>query len=536
MLCLLNISSLMAQFGGKSVSCMPLKSGNSAMYYGNDVLINDQVTQDQRHANIAVAYNGWLYAAYTYSTTTSYGVVVMKSTDNGQTWTLFISADFGSTIQMTTVDIVAAGNTPADFKIFLAGIRYNIGTNYVAWVDVYDPTTGVFQYEILDEPWTNQIMDIKIASDYLYPAHLASPYSLGILYSKRSIYDTIVFCSSGDGGNTISSRYAVSETGAYTNKVALSYGISSNYNNGRYFAAWEEFDNLSTSYGHIYTAHSNPYAYSPFTQKISLDSATNDANITNSCRNPSISTMYNSTIDNANLDVTEIVLFDRFYTSTDMDVLGMFNEYALAAAQNDNWNLFDIDNTSDYCMESDINYDPGYNNFLVTYFDSTTMKLPYIVHSLDMSQPNNWIVISPGYNDNSNLINPFPKVEINSLQNKVANLWVGERPGQIGEVTYDAEYVTGIPEHNNSAMAKLEGAYPNPCNTTTKIRFDLTREQKVNVKIFNTFGQQVSDLTQNYTAGSHDMLVNVSTLPSGCYYYRFIAGDFTASGTIAVNR
>ena len=536
MLCLLNVSSLLAQFGGKPGSCVPVKTGNSALYYGNDVLVNDQPAQDQRNASITVDYTGALYSAYTYSTSSTNGVVVMKSINSGLTWFVLLAGDVGASSEIISMDIVAAGTTPSDLKLFVAGVRYNIGTNYVAWVDRYNPTTGAIEDEILNEPYPNFIMDIKIASDYRYPAQGASPYSLGILYSKRSSYDTIVFCSSGDGGYTVSNRYAITATPRYANKVALSFGTCSNYFNGRYFAAWEEFENSVTNYGHIYTAHSNPYFYSPFTNKISLDSATNDANITNYCRNPSISTMFNTSIDNVNANVTELVIFDRFYTSSDLDVLGMYNEFALAGSQDANWNLFDIDNTSNYCIEGDINYDPVFNNFLVTYFDSTYMELPYMVHSLSMNLPSDWNVINPGYNDNINLVNPFPKVEINSNYNKVANLWVGERPGSYGEVTFDAEYITGINEHNSSALAKLEGAYPNPCNTTTKIRFDLTQEQTVNVQIYNTFGQMVSDITQNYTVGKHDMLVNVSSLPSGCYYYRFTAGDYTASGTIAVAR
>ena len=163
------------------------------------------------------------------------------------------------------MDIVAAGNTPSDFKLFLAGVRSNIGSNYVAWVDRLDPNTGNFVNEILNEPWSGKIMDIKIASDYFYPAAGASPNSRGVLFSKRSGYDTIVFYSSGDGGYSVGSRYVLTGTGRYCNKVALSFGTSSNWFNGRYFAAWEEFENSYTSYGHICTANLNPHFNDPFT-------------------------------------------------------------------------------------------------------------------------------------------------------------------------------------------------------------------------------------------------------------------------------
>jgi hypothetical protein len=536
-LCLVNLSTLMAQCGGGSAACMPLKTGNMALHYGGDVLINDQPAQNQRNANITVAYNGWLYAINTYTTATTYGITTMKSVDNGKTWTIFSTYDFGATAEQTSVDIVAAGTTPADFKIFISGVRHNFGINYVAWVDRLDPNTGAVEDEILNETWSGMIMDIKIASDYRYPAVGASPYSLGILFSKRSGFDTIVFYSSADGGMTVGNRYALTGTGWYCNKVAISYGVCNNWFNGRYFAAWEEFESGSTDYGHIYTAHSNPTFNSSFTGKICIDSIYADPNIFNYCRNPSISTMANSTLDNGNSDLTEIILFDRQFTSYDMDVIGYYNEFVPYATENDNWHELLIENSSDYSMESDINYDPAYNNFMVTYFDSTTLQLPYIVHPLDMTTPDTWNTITSQYNEGTSLINPFPKVEINPILNMVADLWTQERGGGLGATTFDAEYTpVGIGTQNQSATAKLEGAFPNPCSASTRIRFDLASQENVSVVFYNVYGQKMTELNQNCSSGKTDLPVDVSGLPCGNYIYRFTAGDFMASGRITVMR
>jgi len=118
MLCLLNVSSLLAQFGGKPGSCVPVKTGNSALYYGNDVLVNDQPAQDQRNASITVDYTGALYSAYTYSTSSTNGVVVMKSTNSGLTWSVLLAGDVGASSEIISMDIVAAGTTPSDLKLF----------------------------------------------------------------------------------------------------------------------------------------------------------------------------------------------------------------------------------------------------------------------------------------------------------------------------------------------------------------------------------------------------------------------------------
>jgi hypothetical protein len=71
---------------------------------------------------------------------------------------------------------------------------------------------------------------------------------------------------------------------------------------------------------------------------------------------------------------------------------------------------------------------------------------------------------------------------------------------------------------------KLDDAYPNPFNPATTIRFNLQNPGKVTLKIFNSAGQELTVLVEEYLdAGSHSVRWNAANFPSGTYFYRLQA-------------
>jgi hypothetical protein len=82
---------------------------------------------------------------------------------------------------------------------------------------------------------------------------------------------------------------------------------------------------------------------------------------------------------------------------------------------------------------------------------------------------------------------------------------------------------------------KLEQSYPNPFNPTTTIEFSLPFDCKVDITIYNIFGQIVRNLAATETkAGYHtvkwDGTNNTGVrMASGVYIYRIIAGSFVDS-------
>lgn len=70
--------------------------------------------------------------------------------------------------------------------------------------------------------------------------------------------------------------------------------------------------------------------------------------------------------------------------------------------------------------------------------------------------------------------------------------------------------------------------FPNPFNPSTNIKFDLPKSEFVKIVIYNIIGQQVKILVNEYLqAGSYKISFDGSDIPSGVYFYRLIAGEFT---------
>lgn len=88
----------------------------------------------------------------------------------------------------------------------------------------------------------------------------------------------------------------------------------------------------------------------------------------------------------------------------------------------------------------------------------------------------------------------------------------------------------------------LYPAYPNPFNPSAEIKFDLNQRMRVSLKVYNTLGQHVATLIDNYefSAGTHREIFNASNLASGIYFYRISAhGEgtiFTDTGKMLLLR
>jgi len=70
--------------------------------------------------------------------------------------------------------------------------------------------------------------------------------------------------------------------------------------------------------------------------------------------------------------------------------------------------------------------------------------------------------------------------------------------------------------------------FPNPFNPSTTIYYGVKEEGIVSVKVFNSLGQEVATLVNDKKeVGYHYAEWNAVGLPSGMYFYRINAGDFT---------
>jgi hypothetical protein len=89
-----------------------------------------------------------------------------------------------------------------------------------------------------------------------------------------------------------------------------------------------------------------------------------------------------------------------------------------------------------------------------------------------------------------------------------------------------------ITKKNNSPDDKFYITnYPNPFNPITYIKFNLPKASNVKFTIYNSIGQLIKDFGSHwYEAGTNWLEFNGINLPSGVYFYKLEAGQYTEVG------
>ncbi|MCF7886655.1 MAG: T9SS type A sorting domain-containing protein [Candidatus Marinimicrobia bacterium] len=93
------------------------------------------------------------------------------------------------------------------------------------------------------------------------------------------------------------------------------------------------------------------------------------------------------------------------------------------------------------------------------------------------------------------------------------------------------ELLTGVKDQDNYLENKsfnLIQNYPNPFNSTTIIKYNIPRKSKVVLKIYDIAGNLIYTPCNEYkNAGTHKITWTATNIPTGIYFYKFKAGNFT---------
>jgi plastocyanin len=82
---------------------------------------------------------------------------------------------------------------------------------------------------------------------------------------------------------------------------------------------------------------------------------------------------------------------------------------------------------------------------------------------------------------------------------------------------------------------RLRQNFPNPFNPSTTISFDIPSPTHVSIKVYNLIGEMIATIAdENMSAGSYSMVWNAASIPSGVYFYRLNAGQFTQTRKLMV--
>ncbi|MBN8569311.1 MAG: T9SS type A sorting domain-containing protein [Ignavibacteria bacterium] len=119
--------------------------------------------------------------------------------------------------------------------------------------------------------------------------------------------------------------------------------------------------------------------------------------------------------------------------------------------------------------------------------------------------------------------------------NELTNYTFSERGLATGKYNYrlrqldfngNSQYFSLSNEVNVGVPMKfdLSQNYPNPFNPSTKINFDLPFDSKVQIKVFDITGREMTQLVnETKTAGYHTVQFNASNMASGVYFYMISA-------------
>jgi hypothetical protein len=89
--------------------------------------------------------------------------------------------------------------------------------------------------------------------------------------------------------------------------------------------------------------------------------------------------------------------------------------------------------------------------------------------------------------------------------------------------------VTASNNKNNTipTVFKLYQNFPNPFNPSATIKYDLPKDVKVLIRVYDILGREVKKLVDEFKkAGSYEINFNGTNLASGVYFYRIEAGTF----------
>ncbi|KAB2908565.1 MAG: exo-alpha-sialidase [Ignavibacteriales bacterium] len=111
------------------------------------------------------------------------------------------------------------------------------------------------------------------------------------------------------------------------------------------------------------------------------------------------------------------------------------------------------------------------------------------------------------------------------------HLWSVDYDGTrhfLGEAAFDQEAIPDFELYQN---------YPNPFNPETVIRYTLPTTGFVKGVVYDILGKETAVLLEGVqTAGRHELKFSAADLPSGVYFFRLQAGDFSSAVKMVVSK
>jgi agmatine deiminase len=177
------------------------------------------------------------------------------------------------------------------------------------------------------------------------------------------------------------------------------------------------------------------------------------------------------------------------------------------------------------------------NDVVTTYGKNLGYKGSYVNYYIA-----NNVVLVPNYNDpndavaNAIIQGLHPERTVIGIDCR--NLY--ENGGMVHCVTQQqptASASTGIKDNSKEGI-KIGRNFPNPFNQTTTINLSLIANANVQINIYNSLGQIISNpINSNYSSGNHSLTISADYLQNGIYtYWVTIDNRNSLSGRMVVSK
>lgn len=450
----------------------------NAQNFGVDKICFDTTSVQVYDEYLQTAFNGWIFVGFNYYDMPNTGYKVLKSVDNGVTWTTIIdySVTPGSAYYPQITKMIVAGSNTTNLRLFLTlNGPGNAGPGKVGIVESYNAFDGTLinRYNL-----GYFIDDIKLTSDDHNPLSSSSPYSVAVAYTTS---DSLHLFYSTDGGLNFATSTIATDTSNFA-QIDISYGSGNTTGTGNYGITFMKGNNI----GVIFSATNNPIIFSPFTIIDTVDSFTNGQ-----CFFPKI-IMQNSNYQNTSLDYTSVIIANRNAVSGTTNLVSF---YQSSGQSNGNWNMEIIDTATTTKYLPEIIFNQIDSDFIFTYFDATNNQLPLFHHSTNF--PGTWNRFNTDYPDTMKFLSPYPKLSFDTI-NSISCIWK-----QLGDSTGLWFVPEAIKFDNISSLVSVPNIdnmqfnfilYPNPTVENAKIHFTKS-VGKIKISVNNSTGNLIFDQT-----------------------------------------
>ena len=401
---------------------------------GTNVKTLPNLAENEQQVSMDIAFNGWVYQAFSISS----GYVVVMSKDNGDTWTTIDSVV--SPGYQYSVKLVVAGTDTNYLQVCLAinAFRTATGSTTLA-LNYLNGSTGLYTGSAIIDSYDAITRGFDIATDYKFPSVNSAPYAIGVLYVKGGGYDSLFIAVSPDSGASFGPKQLVDTSLGFIRRVSLAYGISGDFSNGRFFMAWEQFNESSDTVGHVYTTYTPNVITDQPLFKVDIDSMVS-LTAYRLC-NPKIATSQSTSADNDSGNITTLIVVDYIPAGAIYNtILGFDN---MGSVYGSTWGSFNLVFTSQNTPQADLSYNPVDTSFMLTYYNQAMQELPYLTTNINLNT--GWATRLNNYVTDSNyLVNPLPTVRVNPANNQAAFGWNNTYNG-VQQAMFDAVYRLPVP-------------------------------------------------------------------------------------------